>query len=161
MTAGQAAPSVVPLPVRRVLRFAGHAVEMVVAMVLGMAVLGLPVTVAAGALGVGDLYHEQPLLGAVVMTVTMTLPMALWMVVRGHDGRMIVEMAVAMAIPVAALVAASLLGVIDRDSIMAWVDGLMYAAMVLAMVARWDHYSGGHDQAGHAGHGSSHRAAAA
>ena len=78
-------------------RFAVHAAEMVAAMVLGMVVLGVPVRLVAAGLGEPDLARTQPFVAAIVMLATMTLPMAAWMHIRGHERRMILEMSAAMA----------------------------------------------------------------
>ena len=140
----------VPAPIadraRRVARFAGHGLEMVLAMIIGMAVLGVPVAIVARSLGVADLHHDLPVIGAIVMAVEMTLPMAWWMDRRGHGRRMIVEMSLAMTIPTIGLVLAALFGIIAGASIMAWQDPLMYVAMLAAMLWRWDAYSGGHTE---------------
>jgi flagellar biosynthetic protein FliP len=134
---------------RPVARFAGHYVEMVVAMLVGMAVLGLPVDAIARSLGVANLYHELPETGAIVMTAIMTGPMALWMAVRGHDRRMIAEMSLAMIAPAAGLIAASRLGLVSPSAIPFLTDPLMYASMLAVMLARWRMYAGlGHGHAG-------------
>jgi hypothetical protein len=123
---------------------------MVVVMVAGMAILSVPVRLVADALGIADLYREVPEAGAVVMTLTMVIPMAAWMAVRGHGSRMILEMSIAMAIPVAGLLALAGIGAIDGVAIMTFVDPLMYVAMLVAMVARRGHYTGGSHE-GHRG----------
>ena len=130
-------------PARRVGTFVLHAVEMVIAMVAGMALLGFPISVIARAFGIDDLYHEAPLLGAVVMTAIMTVPMAAWMSVRGHDRTMITEMSLAMVVPTIVLLASAIVGLIAPEAIMSWQDPLMYLAMLGVMVVRWDMYSGG------------------
>jgi hypothetical protein len=136
---------------RAVARFALHAVEMIVSMVVGMAVLGIPVGAIARGAGVADLYHDLPVLGTIVMTAIMTGPMALWMAVRGHDRRMIGEMSAAMTVPAVGLIAASAIGLVAARSIPMLTDPLMYAAMLVAMLARWRMYAGiGHEsQGGH------------
>ena len=45
---------------RPIARFVGHYVEMVVAMVVGMAVLGIPVGAIAQAQGYDNIYHQLP-----------------------------------------------------------------------------------------------------
>lgn len=136
---------------RSIARFAGHYVEMVVAMLVGMAVLGIPVDAIASAQGVDDLYHQLPALGAVVMTAIMTGPMALWMAVRGHDRRMIAEMSLAMIAPAIALILVSWIGLLTASSIPMLTDPLMYVSMLAVMLARWRMYAGlGHDHGAHA-----------
>jgi fructose-specific phosphotransferase system IIC component len=144
VVAGRWAAPPIARGVRRLARFVSHALEMVLAMIVGMLVLGVPVGIVARLLGVHDLYHDQAVVGAVVMAAEMTLPMAWWMDRRGHDRRMIVEMSAAMTIPAVALVTGAVLGVIDGAVIMTWQDPLMYVAMLAAMLWRWSAYSGGH-----------------
>jgi flagellar biosynthetic protein FliP len=136
---------------RPVARFVGHYVEMVLAMVVGMAVLGIPVGAIAQAQGYDNVYHQLPELGAIVMTAIMTGPMALWRAVRGHDRQMIGEMSAAMIVPVAALILAARLGVIAASSLPMLSDPLMYASMLVVMLARWRMYAGlGHGHGAHA-----------
>jgi hypothetical protein len=134
---------------RAAARFALHAVEMIVSMIVGMAVLGIPVEAIVRSAGVADLYHDLPVLGTLVMTAIMTAPMALWMAVRGHDRRMIGEMSVAMVVPAVGLIGASAVGVVPARSIPMLTDPLMYAAMLVAMLLRWRMYAG----VAHGGHG--------
>jgi flagellar biosynthetic protein FliP len=145
---------------RAVARFAGHYLEMVVAMLVGMAVLGIPVDAIAGGFGFSNLYHEAPEIGAVVMTAIMTGPMALWMAVRGHDRQMIGEMSLAMIAPAIGLIVLARVGVMAASSIPTLTDPLMYASMLAVMLARWRMYAGlGHDHGGAAG-GDGHDGAA-
>ena len=154
------ASSVLPRPgaagaARAVARFALHGVEMIVSMIVGMAVLGIPVGAIARSAGVADLYHDLPVLGTLVMTAIMTGPMALWMAVRGHDRGMIGEMSVAMVVPAVGLIAASAAGLVAARSIPMLTDPLMYAAMLVAMLLRWRMYAGlGHE--GHGDHAAGH-----
>ena len=129
-------------PLRPAARFVGHYVEMVVAMVVGMAVLGIPVGAIAQAQGYDNVYHQLPELGAILMTAIMTGPMVLWMAVRGHDRRMIGEMSAAMIVPVAVLILAARLGVLAEASLPMLSDPLMYVSMLVVMLARWRMYAG-------------------
>ncbi|HYZ61495.1 MAG TPA: hypothetical protein VE650_03505 [Acetobacteraceae bacterium] len=88
--------------------FIRHYVEMVVAMFLGMALLGLPTEWALGAFGSSwsDLHHNAPALMLLVMAVIMTVPMVGWMAYRGHGRRPNAEMAASMFLPT--------FGVMDR-----------------------------------------------
>src|SRR4051794_17915246 len=69
--------------------FIRHYAEMVVAMFLGMAVLGVPAGWAMGALGTSwhELHTEAPALMFLGMATTMTIPMVGWMMYRGHGWR--------------------------------------------------------------------------
>ena len=66
--------------------FARHYVEMLVAMFLGMLVLGAPALLALGAAGVSsaELHNDLPAVMLLGMGVTMTVPMVGWMRYRGH-----------------------------------------------------------------------------
>ena len=71
--------------------FLRHYAEMVVAMFLGMAVLGYPVDWVMDRLGASS--DEFMVLG---MATTMTLPMVGWMMYRGHGSRANAEMSASM-----------------------------------------------------------------
>lgn len=76
-----------------------HLVEMVVAMSVGMAV-GLPAYLAiTGLSSYNQGLAEQPIGALLAMSLSMALPMAAWMLVRGHGWRNSAEMAAAMIVP--------------------------------------------------------------
>lgn len=81
-------------------RFFLHLLEMLIAMQIGMSVFHLM-------LGLLRIYSNSraveagTTLHAVVMTVFMTVPMAAWMLIRGHGWRHCTEMVIAMIAPVA------------------------------------------------------------
>src|SRR5215471_14274861 len=69
-------------PVGQVIRFGWHFAQMVTAMEIGMFIgMARPVL---SALGLGDPATRSPEAFAIEMTVAMVLPMAAWMLVRGH-----------------------------------------------------------------------------
>ncbi len=92
--------------------FIRHYVEMVVAMFLGMAVLGMPALLALGAAGVSstELRSDAPALLLLGMGLTMTVPMVAWMRYRGHGWRASNEMAASMLIPTAGVIALLMAG---------------------------------------------------
>jgi hypothetical protein len=104
-----------------------HGVEMLVAMLLGMALLGPLWTPASIELT------------ALWMAVSMSVPMALWMRYRGH-GR-VVEMCAAMAVPYLVLLVPHWLGVVDRDTVLMGGHVLMLPAMA-AVLIRYRHEHG-------------------
>lgn len=115
----------------RWLRFIGHFAEMVVVMLLGMgvltAVLGMP--------------HWSPIeVQAIYMAVTMTVPMAGWMLIRGHTRRGTAEMAAAMILPVAALFPMLWAGLISGHALLDLQHVLMVPAMLGAMLYRRAEY---------------------
>jgi hypothetical protein len=137
--------------------FIRHYVEMLVAMFLGMLVLGAPALVALGAAGVSsaELRSEAPALLLLGMGVTMTVPMVAWMRYRGHGWAASNEMAASMLIPTAGVI--SLLGtrlVDDVGTLLAVEHVVMLPSMLVAMLLRREEYS-------HAGHHDRHPAPAA
>jgi hypothetical protein len=130
-----------PLP-----RFARHYLEMVIAMVLGMAVLGLPAGWALSAVGTSwsGLNDDAPALMLLGMAVTMTAPMVAWMRYRGHGWQANAEMSGAMFVPTFAVIA--LLGaglVTDIGTLLIVEHVAMLSAMLAAMLLRPAEYTCG------------------
>jgi hypothetical protein len=126
------------------LRFTRHLLEMVVAMIAGMTLLG----VAIWALGEPPGY-ANPLVEYGLMGASMSAPMVAWMRHRGHSWSDGVEMVVAMLVPMFALVLPVELGVagyvpgLSEHSLMMLSHVAMIGGMVLLMVYRWDRYAHG------------------
>src|SRR4051794_20102839 len=124
--------------------FARHYAEMVVAMLLGMAVLWMPATRAPQALGMSshELHDDAPAM-LLVMATTMNRPMLAWMRYRGHGWPASLEMAASMYLPTLAAIA--LLGaglVADLGALMTIEHVAMLLSMLAAMPLRRDEYSG-------------------
>jgi flagellar biosynthetic protein FliP len=85
---------------------------------------------------------------ALVMTATMTVPMVLWMRVRGHSWERSGEMGAVMAIPSLAIVALAVAGVISRGGLAGTVMEPMLPAMLALMLYRRSEYAhcGSHRQ---------------
>src|SRR3712207_4399208 len=118
---------------------------MVIAMFLGMAVLGLPAEAALGAVGSGmsELHDTAPAALLVGMATIMTVPMVAWMRVRGHRWRPCAEMGASMYVPTFAVVGLLAVNVIgDVGTLMAIQHVVMLPAMLVAMLLRRDEYSG-------------------
>ena len=83
-----------------------HYVEMMVAMFLGMAVLGAPAVWALSAVGIdyNRLSDGSPALMFLGMATTMTIPMVGWMMYRGHGRRANTEMSASMFLPTFAVI---------------------------------------------------------
>src|SRR5215216_3730078 len=94
--------------------FVRHYVEMVVAMFLGMALLGVPASWALGAVGSSwsELNTDAPSLMLLAMAVTMTVPMVGWMRYRGHGWRANTEMSASMVLPTLAAIAVLETGIV-------------------------------------------------
>jgi hypothetical protein len=131
--------------------FVRHYVEMVVAMFLGMAVLGPPAAWAMGAMGIdwGRLTDDAPALMFLGMATTMTIPMVAWMVYRGHGWRPNTEMSAAMFVPTFAVIGMLWAGLLTDLGVLMLVEHVaMLVAMAGAMLLRPSEYAhhGGHAQ---------------
>src|SRR5918992_5120766 len=95
--------------------FIRHYVEMLAAMFAGMFVLGAPALLALGAAGVSpaELRSDAPALLLLGMGISMTVPMVAWMRYRGHGWPASNEMAAAMLIPTAGVIAFLATGIAD------------------------------------------------
>jgi hypothetical protein len=112
---------------RKLARFTGHYVEMVVAMLVGM--------VALGALW-PSAWLERPDIDALVMATNMTVAMALAMALRRHSWPRIAEMAAVMYLPFVALLVPYWLGAISGTALMVAGHVIMFPLMLAAMVWR-------------------------
>ncbi|MBS1877992.1 MAG: hypothetical protein JST31_00610 [Actinobacteria bacterium] len=116
--------------------FARHYAEMAIAMLVGMAVLALPARLASAAL-FPSLDPDDPSLMLARMAVIMTVPMVLWMRWRGHAWAPCLEMAAAMLVPAAGVIALVETTLVeDMAVLMAIEHVVMFAAMFFAMAAR-------------------------
>jgi hypothetical protein len=114
-----------------VLTFARHYVEMVVAMLLGMLVLGLPLA---------TLIHA-PELELLNMAVTMTVPMVAWMRYRGHGWQPAFEMSAAMFVPTFAAIGLLWAGTVDGEHAAMMIQHTaMFPLMLVAMLLRRSEY---------------------
>jgi len=107
-----------------------HYLEMVVAMFIGMAVLGLLQQLAWPSL---NFYSA---VGVLVMATDMAIGMGAWMRVRGHSWRGIAEMSASMYAPFIALLVPYWTGAVSGAELMAWGHLLMFPAMALVMYLR-------------------------
>ena len=107
-----------------------HYLEMVVAMLIGMVVLGLLQQLIWPSLN----FHSA--VGALVMATDMAIGMGAWMRVRGHSWRGIAEMSASMYAPFIALLVPYWTGAVSGAELMAWGHLLMFPAMALAMYMR-------------------------
>jgi hypothetical protein len=120
--------------------FARHLGEMLLAMLLGMLVLGGAiegVLIAAGT----SLSDAPVSVSAGVMAATMTAPMVWWMRRRGHPVRHSVEMAASMVVPTAIVIALYWLDAVASHGVMMVQHVIMIPAMVGVMLLRYEHYS--------------------
>jgi predicted permease len=117
-----------------VLHFARHYAEMVVAMLLGMLVLGLPLAL---------LLPEGPEIELITMASTMTVPMVAWMRHRGHGWQPAWEMSAAMFVPTFAALGLLWGGLVDgTHTLMMIQHTAMFPLMLVAMLLRPSEYTG-------------------
>ena len=122
-------------------RFVRHYLEMVAAMMAGMAAL-------AASRPVVDL-PDGTAVELVEMALWMTVPMVAWMRFRGHAWRVCNEMAAAMLLPAAAALVLLATGVVDDSHVLVMLEhSVMFPAMLVAMVLRRDEYTGHHQHDG-------------
>jgi hypothetical protein len=127
-------------PMSTTRRFARHYLEMVAAMMIGMAGLGAASLVV-------DL-PDDTAVRLVEMAVWMTVPMVAWMRFRGHGRRACTEMAAAMLLPAAGALVLLGTGVVtDSDTLVMVEHTVMFPAMLAVMLLRRDEYTGHHDRA--------------
>jgi hypothetical protein len=123
--------------------FIRHVLEMTMAMILGMAVLGMTfrqIHVAAFGTGFDDAWHRHTELAVFAMTFNMTLPMVAWMRHRGHAWRHGAEMSGAMFLLAFVLLVLLWLGLISAHVVLPLEMALMVPAMILVMLHRFDEY---------------------
>jgi uncharacterized membrane protein YhaH (DUF805 family) len=99
--------------------FARHFGEMLIAMFLGMGVLGGLAALGFGATG-GSSSDLPGGVRVMLMGIYMTVPMVLWMKYRGHAAARNVEMALSMMVPTVALGVQHLVMVPAMLGVMLW-----------------------------------------
>ena len=123
-----------------------HFVQMILAMMVGMAVLGLPFRAVLGSLGYtrDQAFARFPEIVCVVMTFNMAVGMVVWMRFRGHGWRTTAEMTLAMS--AATAVALGLFGshIVSEEPLIGLMHVLMLPAMLAAMLLRREEYSYAH-----------------
>lgn len=119
--------------------FLGHVGEMVVAMMIGMPLFGMPLRALQGAL-LGPSSVGIPELRALGMAVSMTISMVAWMRYRGHSWRASAEMGAAMIVPSVVLFPLLWTGIISGGMLVGLAHGLMLPSMLAVMVYRRSAY---------------------
>ena len=116
--------------------FLRHYGEMVVAMFLGMAILGLPVDRLMSSAGADS--DAFMFLG---MATTMTVPMVGWMIYRGHGWRANAEMSASMFVPTFAVIGVLTTGLLTDIGVLMVVEHIvMLLAMAGVMLLRPEEY---------------------
>jgi hypothetical protein len=125
--------------------FLRHYAEMIVAMALGMVVLGAPAGWALTAMGTSttELTRDAPALMFLGMATTMTVPMVAWMAHRGRGLRACAEMSASMFVPTFAVIGVLGAGMITDIGVLMVVEhAAMLAAMLGVMLLRPAEYTG-------------------
>jgi hypothetical protein len=122
-------------------RFLWHYIEMVVAMVAGMAILGPVESVLLNPVGWAEV-RAVPELRALVMATNMTVAMVAWMCYRQHSWIANAQMAAAMYLPFVAFFPLLWLDLLSATGLMVAGHVLMVPAMTAAMLWRVDEYTG-------------------
>jgi hypothetical protein len=127
--------------------FLRHFGEMLLAMFVGMLVLGGITQLAFFAAG-GSLKDASAAVRVLLMGFDMTVPMVAWMSYRGHGWARSTEMAAAMVVPSLTAAALAAGGALGSGGAMALQHVVMIPAMLGVMLWRYDHYARGHARAG-------------
>ena len=123
--------------------FARHFGEMVLAMLLGMLVLGGVAELAFAAAGSG-LSDQSGGAQVMVMAFNMTVPMVVWMSYRGHAKARNAEMAMSMIVPSVAAAVLAWGGVLESAAALGVQHAVMIPAMLGVMLWRYEDYSHAH-----------------
>jgi hypothetical protein len=125
--------------------FARHYTEMVAAMFLGMAVLGIPLAALLGLAGidVSAWRTDAPELMLLGMAFTMSVPMAAWMRFRGHAWAPVWEMTAAMFVPSFLAIGLLWAGSVEDSGTLLVIQHVgMFPSMLAAMLLRLAEYTG-------------------
>ena len=140
MSSGTSATEVVARRNRPAWTFTRHYLEMVAAMLLGMATL-YPVTQLLVGEGVGTAWLRRPDIDALVMATAMTVPMVAWMRLRRHHWLPVVEMSAAMYAGFGVMFPWLWWGGLSEMGLMMGGHVLMPLFMLGAMLARRNEYA--------------------
>jgi hypothetical protein len=124
--------------------FVRHYIEMVIAVFLGMVVLGLPAEGALRALGTStsELKVDAPAPVLLGMAVIMTVPMVAWMRRCGHAWRPCREMAASRFVPTFAIIALMWGALVEGFGTLLTIEHVaMLPSMLVAMLLRREEYA--------------------
>ena len=116
---------------------------MVLAMVLGMVVLGGLAELLFAAAG-SSLSDQSGSTQVMLMGLNMTVPMVLWMSYRGHAAARNAEMALSMIVPSVAAAALAWAGALESGAALGVQHAVMIPAMLGVMLWRYQDYSHPH-----------------
>jgi flagellar biosynthetic protein FliP len=116
---------------------------MVAAMMVGMAVLGLPFRAILASFGYtrDEAFARFPEIVCLVMTLNMGVGMVVWMRFRGHGWRTTAEMILAMSAATAVALGMFWSHIVSEEPLIGVMHVLMLPAMLIAMLSRREEYS--------------------
>lgn len=123
------------------LRFAGHYLEMVVAMLVGMFILGGALRAVLAVADVAYSMDRYPEVVTLEMGLTMAVAMLGWMRFRGHGWAPTLEMSGAMLAPAIAAAPLIALEVLDAGTGMMVEHVAMFTLMLAVMLRRREEYT--------------------
>jgi multisubunit Na+/H+ antiporter MnhG subunit len=148
-------------PTARLLKAAGRFVlefvQMCAAMCVGGLVLSFLFFGAAGLVGFPDFVQRFTALSMLVLGINFALAMGTFMAIRGHAWRHNLEMSSTSIIAAILLMIGFWVGVVHVETAAGWISlfafqcGPSCALMLVYMLFRFDHYSGGTGHRAHAG----------
>src|SRR5262247_3048439 len=122
-------------------RFIRHYIEMIVAMIGGMMILGPVESLLLDPVGWAEV-RGRPEFRALIMATNMTVPMVAWMWYRRHSWVATGQMVGAMYLPFVAFFPLLWLGLLSGTGMMVAGHVLMVPAMTVAMLWRVREYTG-------------------
>lgn len=122
--------------------FVLHFLVMCAPMCIGFAVGDVVYFWAAEQQGYSEPFRQLPELSVLVVTLTMTLPMTAWMLVRGMPRNATAEMSAVMPVLAIMLLALGWAAVLPKGDLALLEHGLMMPAMLVPMLFRLDLYTG-------------------
>jgi hypothetical protein len=96
----------------------------------------------AGLAGYSKPFSELPELSVLVVTVSMTVPMTAWMMLRGMPRRRVIEMSAVMPVLAMVLLICGWVGMIPMGDLALAEHGLMMPAMLVPMLLSLAFYTG-------------------
>jgi hypothetical protein len=134
-------------------RFVLHFLEMQIPMGLGMFVYAVLIRQLRASPSYAVVFQRGSALSILLDGLLMTVPMVVWMILRGHDRRHSLEMGASMIVPGIAII---LLGWVGVGAYLPWLAKaacpIMCSGMIIYMLYRRDHFTGRVDHSTHAMH---------
>ena len=135
----------IPRVITRTGYFVLHFMEMCVVMcAAGMAPLSALLGWAGPLIGYSNLKTQFPELSTILLALSFTVVMVLWMRFRRHEWRATLEMASTPIVALPLVLGAAWFGVIPNQSLFGLECDVACAFMIIPMLFRLDHYTGRH-----------------